>query len=272
MSHTTGEMKATGRRLSSGTAIAAVLAVSIVLVLIGVASAEERVAVRSGNVESTLSVGFFPKAASKTVPTPVGLTFSSRTNALDGTHPPALSELVLRIDRSATIDVKGLPACNPFIQYQAVSPVKAEDCRGAIVGRGKAGFEIAFPGEAAISTEGELTVLNGGARAGVTTLYAITYLTVPTPAAIIAKVKIRKIHDGRLGTEAIVSIPKVAGGSGSLTSLSATIHREFSHRGATAGVVTLKCADGKTLARADELFADGTHLEARLARPCVPSG
>jgi hypothetical protein len=70
---------------------------------------------------------------------------------------------------------------------------------------------------------------------------------VPTAVAIIAKVKIRKIHNGHFGTEATVSIPKIA------------------------GVLTLKCPDGKILARADELFADGTHLEAKLVQPCIPT-
>jgi hypothetical protein len=144
-------------------------------------------------------------------------------------------------------------------------------CRGdAIIGRGRATVEIAFPEVAPIVTEAELTVINGGVRGGVTTLYATAYLTVPTPATLAAKVKIEKIHNGHFGTEATVAIPKVAGGSGSVTSFNATIDRRFSRRGKTVGVATLKCPDGKVLARADELFADGTHLEAKLSQPCIP--
>jgi hypothetical protein len=251
---------------------AGVFATLVVLALIGVASAQERVTVRSGNVDSTLDLSFFPKAVSKTAPTPVRLSFSSRTNALDGTRPPAFSELVLRVDRNAVIDVKGLPACNPLIQYQAANSVSVKAaCRGdAIIGSGRATVEIAFPEVAPIVTEAELTVINGGVRGGVTTLYATAYLTVPTPATLAAKVKIEKIHNGHFGTEATVAIPKVAGGSGSVTSFNATIDRRFSRRGKTVGVATLKCPDGKVLARADELFADGTHLEAKLSQPCIP--
>jgi hypothetical protein len=265
-------MEASGRRLPGGTAIAGLLAASIVLALIGVASAQKRVTVSSGNVESTLGFAFFPGKLSKNVPTPVGLSFSNRVMAVDGTHPPPLSELVLRVDKNAAIDVKGLPACNPFIKYQAAQPGLPICGDAPILGRGKASFEIAFPGEGPIPIEGALTVYSGGAKAGVTTLYASTYITVPTPAAIIAKIKIRKIHNGRLGTEAIISIPKFAGGSGSLTSFSATIARQLSYKGEKVSVLTAKCPDGRTLTRADELFADGTHLEAKLVLPCTSSG
>ena len=109
----------------------------------------------------------------------------------------------------------------------------------------------------------ELT-FNGGFKGGVTTLYIHAYLTVPTPAAIVTTVKIKKIHNGRYGLEAVSSIPKIAGGSGSVKSFSLTINKK--------GVLSAKCPDGKLQAHGTAVFVDGTRVSGEIVRTCTPKG
>ncbi len=132
-------------------------------------------------------------------------------------------------------------------------------------------IEIAFPEQEPIVTSSKLVLRNGGTKNGMTRLYAKAYLTVPTPAALVSTIDIRKISKGRFGTEMTISIPKIAGGSGSVTSFEARIDRHFSHRGRPASVATLNCPpDRKVQTNARAEFADGTHLGVEMVRPCIP--
>lgn len=102
-----------------------------------------------------------------------------------------------------------------------------------------------------------------------TTLFIHAYITVPTPAAIVTTVKIKKIHKGRYGLLSVASIPKIAGGSGSVKSFSLTINKRYTYKGKKMSVLTAKCPDGKLQAHATAVFADGTKAAATIIRTCT---
>lgn len=230
---------------------------------------QKPVSVQAGNVVLRVNNGYVPKAVSRTTPTPVSFNFGASIRTVDGTHPPALARLLLKLDKDSAIDLRGLPTCNPKIQYQSTRRLE-EACAKAIVGSGQANFEIAFPEAAPIPGPGRMIILNGGVRGAVTTLYARTYISVPTPAAIVFTIKIRKLPGANTGSEALISIPKVAGGSGSLTSFSATIGMPRSSGREQRHIVTLKCPDRKVRTHVEASFEDGTVVVADLVRTCVP--
>jgi hypothetical protein len=214
--------------------------------------------------------GFFPKAVSRTAPTPITLGLSASPRSLDGVHLPALEELTFKFDKSVALGTKGLPVCNPTIQHLDEMRIMEDRCKTALVGEGTMSVEIAFPEQAPIVSGEKMVLWNGGTENGVTRLYAKAYLTVPTPAALISTIDIRKISEGRFGTEMTISIPKIAGGSGSVTSFEARIDRHFLNRGRPASVATLKCPpDRKVQTSASAKFADGTHLGVEMVRPCI---
>ena len=101
------------------------------------------------------------------------------------------------------------------------------------------------------------------------TFYIHAYITVPTPAAIVTTVKIKKIHKGRYGLESIASIPKIAGGSGSVTSFSLKIDKQYTYKGKKVSVLSAKCPDGKLQAHATAKFSDGTSASAEIIRTCT---
>jgi len=236
------------------------------LVVAGIATAagEKPVVVRAGNLKLTFNGGFTPKVLSKTKPTPIKLNVSGKIATLNGEHPPALKEFLLETDKNGAVNVKGLPTCKSS-QLQAQDTKHAEAiCRPAIIGTGTTDVSIAFPEQAPIPANSKLVVFNGGEKAGVVTFYIHAYLTVPTPAAIVTTVKIKKIHKGRFGTESIASVPKIAGGAGSVTSFSLGIVKK--------GVLTLKCPDGKIQAHGTAVFSDGTRASAEVIRTCTGKG
>jgi rhamnose utilization protein RhaD (predicted bifunctional aldolase and dehydrogenase) len=116
-----------------------------------------------------------------------------------------------------------------------------------------------------------LIVYNGGIKASVTILYAYVFLAQPITTAVAMPIRIERIRKGRFASRAIVTVPKIANGAGSLTSFSARIGRSFARKGKRMSVLTAKCQGGKIHTRAEANFVDGTSIQSLLVRTCVPS-
>jgi hypothetical protein len=233
--------------------------------LVGIAVAKKKVSIPMERVEITLDGGIKPKMLSRSEPTPIAFNISGeiKSTVSGEPHPPALEEFILESDKRIAIDVKGLRRCTAGPLDSSDSAGAEAGCQPAILGRGRLTVEILLS-ETPILTQSKAIVFNGGFKGGVTTLYIHAYLTVPVPAAIITTVKIKKIHKGRYGLLSVATIPKIAGGSGSVKNFDLTISKR--------GVLTAKCTDGQLQAHVEAVFADETVLATTLSRPCIPKG
>ncbi len=255
------------RRLMIAAALAGALALGV---LGSSAAAEKPTKVQVGNLDLTFNGGFSPKALPKKMMAPIGLAVSGKIRTLDGAHPPALREFVLDTDKSGGVDVKGYPVCRSG-QLQSRDTEAAERvCGDAIVGKGQTNVEVAFPEQRPISVSSKLLVINGGVAGGTTTLFIHAYFNAPITGAIVTTVKIKKHRQGRYGLRSVASIPKIAGGAGSVTDFSLRIRKVFRRHGAKVSVLNARCRDGKLQARGEARFADGTRAKAEVVRSCKP--
>jgi len=238
-------------------ALGALIAVS----LAGIATAGNKpVTVRQGNLEFTFNGGFSPSTLPKKKLAPITLQASGSIKTLDGSHPPALKEVVLETDKNGAINTKGIPVCKSG-QLQARDTKAAEKaCGKSIIGTGQTAVEVQFPEQNPVLVNSKLLVLNGGTSGGKTTLFIHAYFSAPVTGAIVTTVKIQKIHNGRYGLKSVASIPKIANGAGSVKTFNLTINKK--------GVLTAKCPDGKLQAHATSVFADGTKASAAIIRTC----
>lgn len=214
-----------------------------------------------GEIETEFDGGFSPKALPKKGKAPITFFLWGKIRKIDGKHPPAMREFVLEGDKNVEIDVKGLPTCKSG-QIQATTTAAARKaCGPAIVGAGTTEAEVQFPEQPPIDIKSELLAFNGGFRGGVTTLYIHAFLTAPVTAAIVTTVKVKNVRKGRYGTESIATIPKIAGGSGSVTYFKLNFEK---------GLLRGGCPDGKLQARGTAIFEDKTRISAGVVRPCTP--
>jgi hypothetical protein len=239
-------------------AAAALVAVSVAGIATG---ANKPVTVEAGNLRVTFNGGFSPKKLPKKKFAPISLTASGKIETKDGTHPPALKSVVLESDKNGAINVKGIPVCKSGKLQSRDTAAAEKACPKSIIGKGTTDIEVQFPESKPIPVKSKLLVFNGGFSGGTTTLYIHAFITVPTPAAVVTTVKIKKHKNGRYGLKSVATIPKIAGGSGSVTAFSLTINRK--------GVLTAKCPDGKLQVHGDALFADGTKASATILRTCT---
>jgi hypothetical protein len=225
-----------------------------------------------GNLRVTTNGGFTPKKLSKKTPEPITLTAEGKIETLDGTHPPALKEVILETDKDGFVNTKGIPVCKSG-QLQARETKAAEKaCPTALIGTGKTEVQIQFPESKPISTTSKLLVFNGGTAGGTTTLFIHAYITAPVSSAIVTTVKISKHPNGPYGLKAVATIPTIAGGSGSVTSFALKINKGIKINGKTYNPLTAKCTDGKLQVHAEAKFADGTNATTEIVRACTPKG
>ncbi len=248
-------------------ALGALVAVSAVGIAVA-AGGEGPVTVKVGNLEVTADGGFTPKALSKTKQTPISLNVAGEVKEADGSHPPAVREIIIEGDKNAEVHTKGIPTCKSG-QLQATDTEAAEKaCGTALIGKGKVTAQVAFAEQKPIDVPTVLQLYNGGEKGGKTTWFAHAYFSNPISGAIVTTITITKHPHGRFGTLAVAKIPQITGGSGSTISFNLSILK------AVKGInpISAKCTDGKLKVHVQAKFEDGTKAETEVVRACTPKG
>jgi hypothetical protein len=228
--------------------------------------------VQAGNLILRLEGGVVPTALPKHRLAPLGFHAKGTFSTVDGSHPPALREAVFDSDKDIVVSVKGLAVCHPGqLRARPVDEVERV-CGGAILGRGSATVEVAFPEQPPFRTTGPLILFNGGEKGGVVTLLSYTYVSVPAPTAVIATAKLTRERKGAYGLHSVVEVPLIAGGSGSVVSASLRARRVYTYRGERRSVLSGSCPDGRIRARGTFYFRDGSQISGALLRTCTATG
>ncbi len=228
--------------------------------------------VKAGKLQFTVNGSFSPTALPKDKLAPITLHIDGKIDTTDGSHPPALQEVIAEFDKNGETNVKGLPVCTAGKLQATDSKHAKAACPTAIVGEGTTDVEVEFPESAPFIAHSKLYAFNGGSSGGTTTLFIHAYLSSPVSAAVVTTTKITKVHNGRYGTKTVSTIPKIAGGYGSVRAFDLTFNRSFSYKGKKQYYLLAKCPDGHLNAHAVSVFSDGTKLIADFVRSCTPKG
>jgi len=233
--------------------------------------------IRAGNLVLTFGGTTVPKKLPRRGYAPVKTVIFGKIATSDGTHPSALRESVVDIDKDVRLNVKGLPVCKPGQLTARNTAAAKRVCGKTTLGTGIAHAEIAFPEQAPIKVTSPITIFNGGGNARRSKLLIHTFLTVPVPAAIVTQVTIRKRGTG---VNAIAKVPVIAGGSGSVLDFRFKLGRTYGFRGKKLSYAYARCPDGvfrtktpKTLFKNETRepgVAARTVLRGALAVPCKP--
>ncbi|MGN6258761.1 MAG: hypothetical protein ACTHN3_13615 [Solirubrobacterales bacterium] len=212
----------------------------------------------SPQIEPEFSASFAPVKLSRSEQTPVSLHAAMRFKTSDGTPPPALQEFEIDEDRHAVLDLKDVPVCP---RGTVESPPPQQRCKDAVIGNGKMTVNIHFPEAEPMETKSELTVFNSGLRKDVRNLLIVGYLEVPTSAEIVISASVRRSKPGHFKLKLVGLIPKIAGGSGSVTYLGLQFRK---------GIFSARCEDRRLETGLGAKFIDGSFLTGKVLTSCTP--
>ncbi len=251
------------RNLIRSTIVAAALA----LIAGGSALAKPEV-VQVGNLVLSHDGGISPTKLPKRGQAPIDAFISAAIATVDGSHPPAAREAVIELDKSIQVNAEGLPVCKGDQLASRQTSAARRVCGQAIVGRGSARVEIAFPEQTPIVASSPLTMFNGGVEGRTTTIFIHAFITVPVPASVVTTVKLTP-SPGKYGTHVVAKVPAIAGDSGSLTDARIEIDRKFIHEGKKSSYLTASCPAGRHFIKGRVLFGDGTVVNLTRILPCT---
>lgn len=235
--------------------------------------------IRAGNLVLTFGGTTVPKKLPRRGYAPVKTVIFGKIATSDGTHPSALRESVVDIDKDVKLNVKGLPVCKPGQLTARNTRAANRVCGKTELGKGIAHASIAFPEQTPIRVTSPITIFNGGGNASRSKLLIHTFITVPVPAAIVTQTTIKKKGAGITTTS---KVPIIAGGSGSVLDFKFNVGRTYKYKGRKTGINMAKCPDGKFQIRTPKILfrneaqepnvAPSTVLKGGLSVPCKPKG
>jgi hypothetical protein len=262
------------KKLLVALALSAVLALAVT----SIASAVS-VTLRAGNLITTFGGTVSPKAMPKNKYVGIKTKIFGKIKTSDGTHPSALREVVVDIDKDVKLNVKGLPVCKAGQLEARDTKAAKRVCGKTVLGKGEANVEVAFPEQKPLIVNSPLTVFNGGQKGNKIKLLIHVFITVPVPAPIVTQVTITKKGSG---LHSVAKIPVAAGGSGSALDFNFKLERKYTYKGKKVNYFEARCPDGKFKVKTPKIVfkneakvpnvASQTVLKGSLLVPCTPKG
>jgi hypothetical protein len=248
----------------------------VLLLLLGLLSA----AAASGEVEQRGNLrihfegDFTPRALPRNSPAPVTVHISSQIGTTDGSAAPPLKRFEIALNRNGHLSTVGLPTCSSSLLQATNSATALERCESSLIGRGSYRANVDLTSSGTVPAKGSILAFNGReGRENVVLLHL--YGTVPVSATFIIVVHVAKPSAGRFGTVLRGTVPRLAGGLGSIESINLTIGRRYRYQGRQRSLISASCAvpAGFTaapfaLARGSFYFAGHQAFRPTLTRNC----
>jgi hypothetical protein len=249
---------------------ALIISAAAVAVMAAVASSAFGITIKAGNIEATFDGKISPTAFPKKEKAPVALTLEGKLKTTDGSHISPAKTISLDFDKAGELVTKGLPSCSASQIESTLTAQAKSTCGDALVGTGTVHAEIAFPEQQPFGASGPLLIFNAS-KGNKQALLLHVYAKVPAPTTFVVPVKIKKIH-GKYGTNAVIAVPTITSGQGSVTSFKAKIDKKFTVKGKKESLLKVSCPTGSLFVHGDFAFADGTKMNGTFSKPCTPKG
>jgi hypothetical protein len=263
-------MKRARRRRTMIVVLAAIAALSCASAT-AILAANHLITVRAGNLVFRGEAAFRPMALPKNKTAPISFHGTASVETANGSHVPPAQTVHLQIDKHFRIESIGLPSCTVG-KIQASAPSQAmKACGPALIGKGSASAQVEFPESVPFSAKGPILGFNGPVVGGYPEMLYYVYVSVPAPTALVVIAKLSK-DTGQFGYRIAVTVPEIAGGSGSLTGFDLTINRKWTDRGQQHSYLNAECPDGHFLNQFEIAFGGYTNLTGNVLSSCKSKG
>jgi hypothetical protein len=205
--------------------------------------------VQQANLRITVLSQILPYKLPRNAVAPIAVFISGHVGAVDGTTPPQLQRMTVKVNRHGLLQSKGLPRCTPK-EIEAVSSDQAlANCGDALIGSGRFWATIVLPDQRPYPTRGRLLVFNGR-KQGRPSLFAHIFTTNPFSTSFVIAFAIKKISKGPYGTELSASLPQALGSWGFVDRIKLTLRRKYQFQGKQRSYFNAACPAPKGTSRA----------------------
>lgn len=249
------------------------LAVSLVFLVLAGATARGEIFQHEA-LRVSVDARMTPRALPRERLAPVTVRMESEVSTVDGTHPPALRDISIAVNRAGRLATVGLPTCTAARVQQTTTSAALAACRSALIGHGTFSANVDFPEGPAIPAAGKVLVFNAriSGRPG---MMLHLYGSSPVQAAFVLPLVVSRHREGKFGIVLSTHIPELAAGLGHVTNLRLKLGRRYGFEGERRSLLSASCAApaGFTagifeLARVTLSFADGRQVVAPISRDC----
>jgi hypothetical protein len=249
-------------------------AAAILLVAVFAATASAGV-VQEGNLRITVLGQILPFKLPRDERAPIAVFISGHVDSVDGSTPPQLQRMTVKVNRNGMLQSGGLPVCG-LGQIDPASSARAlGNCGDALIGSGRFWASVVFPDQRPYPTRGRLLVFNGR-KAGRPVLFAHIYTTEPFNTSFVVTFEIREIDAGPYGLELAADFPRALGNWGFVDRIKLTLRRKYTYRGEQLSYFNSSCpAVGSArvasfpLARAGFFFAAQKPISVEVVKSCA---
>jgi hypothetical protein len=242
------------------------------LLIAAIASAQP---VQQGDLRISFDASFTPHALPRERPAPVRVHLDGSVATTDGSRPPRLRRISIALNRYGRLTTRGLPACSAGELESTSSATALERCGAALVGHGRFGAEVDFPGQPLLPVEGKVLAFNSR-EGGRPTILVHVSASKPITATVVLVFHVAHPRQGKFGTVVSTAIPKIASNLGYVTDISLSLGRRYRAGGRQLSFLSASCAAPSgfpgaifSFARGSFLFASGQRLTTTVVRDCV---
>lgn len=248
--------------------------IALLAALLGAGSARAE-SIQQGRLRVDFNAGFAPHSLPRDRPVPVRVSLGGSIATADGSRPPQLRRISIALNRYGRLTTRGLPTCAPRALESTSSATALRRCRGALVGRGRFGANVAFPNLAPFPVEGDVLAFNSRAR-GKPAIVVHIFGSKPVTASLVLTFKISHRRRGTFGTVLSTTIPRIASDVGYVTDISLSFGRRYRAGGERLSFLSASCAAPAgfpgalfPFARGNFVFANGQRLTSTVVRDCA---
>ena len=233
------------------------------------------VVVQQGNLRITVQSQIQPYKLPRTGTAPIAVFIAGHVGAVDGTVPPQLQRMEVKVNRHGLLQSQGLPVC-PMEEIEASSSSRAlSSCGDALIGSGRFWATIVLPDQRPYPTRGKLLVFNGR-KDGKPALFAHIFTTKPFATSFVIAFAIKRISQGPYGTELAASFPQALGSWGFVDRIKLTLRRKYTYKGRQRSYFNAGCpalaGTNRTvfpLAVANFYFAETKPIALGVSKSCA---
>ena len=253
-------------------------ALLLALLVLGTAAIAAAAVIQQGNLRLTVLAQVEPFKLPRVGTAPIAVFIAGHVGTVDGSVPPQLEKMTVKVNRHGLLQSAGLPVCRlPQIQPGSTSRALA-GCRSALIGAGRFWASIVLPDQRPYPTRGRLLVFNGR-EGGHPVIYAHIYTTNPFDTSFVITFAIQHISHGTYGTQLSASLPEALGTWGYVDRIKLTLRRKYTYRGRRLSYFNSGCPAPKgtrsaafPLAQANFSFAGGKEVGLTVTKACGVKG